>query len=232
MKNLRHSKFDLNSNERSFPSIPTDAESFKKVLLAVDKERISFVVQAYFRDRTPAAFSTNPMLWQALRNWLSSRISSIGGIAVSPWEWGLTGSATIGFSASPNKFGIPFGEHSDIDLFVVNGELFNAIFEEAKKFSIAADNQSRYLAARDTLAGQLRRGFLIDTKHIPSVDAYRISSIVHNEISIIVDKLNIEGYRVKRSHVRAYRDWAALATQLKLNLSQLREGLAASQNKA
>lgn len=231
MKNLRHSKFDLNPNERSFPSIPTDAEAFKKVLLTVDKDRISFVIQAYFRDRTPAAFSTNPMLWQALRNWLSSRISSIGGITVSPWEWGLTGSAIIGFSASPSKYGIPFGEHSDLDLFVVNGELFNAICAEAKRFSVATDNQSRYHAARETLAGQLRRGLLIDTKHIPSVDAYKSSSIIHNEISIIVDKLNVEGYRVKRSHVRAYRDWTALATQLKLNLSQLREDLAASQNK-
>lgn len=232
MKNLRHSKFDLNPSERTFPSIPTDAETFKKVLLTVDQDRISFVVQAYFRDRTPAAFSGNPMLWQALRNWLSSRISSIGGITVSPWEWGLTGSATIGFSASPNKYGIPFGEHSDLDLFVVNGELFDAICAEAKKFSIATDNQNRYGGARETLVGQLKRGLLIDTKHIPSVDAYKVNSIIHNEVSIIVDKLNVEGYRVKRSHVRAYRDWVALAAQLKLNLSQLRKDLAASQSKA
>ena len=232
MKNLRHSKFDLNPSERAFPSVPTDAETFKKVLLTVDKDRISFVVQAYFRDRTPAAFSGKPMLWQAVRNWLSSRISSIGGIAVSPWEWGLTGSATIGFSASPSKYGTPFGEHSDLDLFVVNRALFDAICAEAKKFIIATDNQSRYSGARETLNAQLKRGILIDTKHIPSVDAYKATSIIHNEISIIVDKLSAEGYRLKRSHVRAYRDWTALATQLKLNLSQLREGLAASQDKA
>lgn len=232
MTNLRHSKFDLSTTERSFPSIPDSAESFKIILLNIDKKRIPFVAQAYFRDRTPAAFSKNPMLWQALRNWLSSRISSSDGITISPWEWGLVGSAAIGFSASPSKYGTPFGEHSDLDLFVVNEELFNAINAEAKKFCIAPDNQNLHQAAKETLIRQLNRGLLIDTKHIPSLDAYKINSFIKNEISIVVDKLRAEGYQVKRSYVRVYKNWTTLATQLRLNLNQLREKLATSQNSA
>lgn len=225
MKSLRHSKFDLSPSERDFPCIPTDAQTFKQVLLAVEKKRLPFVVQAYFRDRTPAIFTDNPMLWQSLRNWLSIRITSAGGIPVSPWEWGLTGSATIGFSASPRKFGVPFGNHSDLDLFVVNPDLFNAICREARQFSAGADDWERYRSARDTLSEQLRRGILIDTKHIPSREAYKLSSLIHNEVSIIVDKLQAEGLTVKRSFVRLYRDWPSLATQLLVNLNGLREDL-------
>lgn len=225
MKSLRDTKFDLSVNERNFPGISSDANSFKRFLLSIDEERLPYLVQAYFRDRPPAAFADKPMLWQALRAWLSSRINSIGGCSISLWEFGLSGSANIGFSASPKKFGAPFGEQSDLDLFVVNTDLFEAISSEARKFTFSTNQSDRYRDARETVAAQLRRNILIDTKHIPAADQYVLNSIIHNEMSIIIDKLKLEGYTVKPSSVRVYKNWEALARQLKLNLSLLKTNL-------
>jgi hypothetical protein len=171
------------------------------------------------------------MLWGALRAWLSNRVNRQCEVSISPWEWGLNGSANLGFSASPDKFGTKFGSHSDLDLFLVNAETYEKLAREARIFSSSNSDLNRYSDARDTVNRQLARGMFLDTKQIPASDKFPINATLLNEISIIVDKLRMEGYAVERSFVRVYKNWNGLARQLRLNILSLREKLAANQNR-
>lgn len=229
MATPRHSKFELHQSERLISGIPADAYAFAQALAAVSADRVDYLVQAYVRDRTPSAFEQTPMLWGALRAWLTKRVSSQCQVSVSAWEWGLNGSANLGFSASPEKFGTRFGAHSDLDFFVVNSELYDKVFREARLFSTSSFDAQRYNNARETVDRQLNRGLFLDTKQIPASEKFPINATLLNEISIVVDKLHIEGYPVKRSFVRVYKSWNGLARQLRLNTLALRESLSAAQ---
>lgn len=226
MVNPRHSKFELNPSERLISSISAHPDAFATALLTVDLTRIDYLVQAYIRDRTPFAFEKAPMLWGALRNWLTRRVNSQCDTSISPWEWGLSGSANLGFSASPNKFGVAFGAHSDLDFFVVNKRLYELIAREGRLFSASNSEIQRYQEARKTVDQQLTRGLFLDTKQIPASEKFPNNALLLNEISIIVAKLHVEGYQVQRSFVRVYESWHGLATQLRINIKSLRSSLA------
>lgn len=225
MATLRQSKFELHQAERSISGLPVDSETFANALCAVSIDRIDYLVQSYVRDRTPSAFEKTPMLWGALRAWLTQRVSKQCQVVVSPWEWGLNGSANLGFSAAPRKFGTKFGCHSDLDFFLVNTELHEKITREARLFSASDSEPDRYRDARNTVNTQLNRGLFLDTKQIPATDKFPTNAILLNEISIVVDKLHTEGYLVKNSFVRVYKNWNGLAQQLRLNTTKLRESI-------
>jgi hypothetical protein len=224
----RHSKFELHPSERLISGIPADADAFAKALIAVSTDRVDYLVQAYVRDRTPSAFEQTPMLWGALRAWLTKRVNSQCQVSISPWEWGLNGSANLGFSASPDKFGTRFGAHSDLDFFVVNAELYDKVVREARLFSVSNFEAQRYRNARETVNRQLNRGLFLDTKQIPASEKFPINATLLNEVSIVVDKLHIESYPVERSFVRVYKNWNGLAHQLRLNILSLRKSLSAA----
>lgn len=225
MATPRHSKFELHASERQITGISTNAQVFGKALMDASSDHVDYLVQAYVRDRTPAAFEKTPMLWGAVRSWLTTRVKKQCQITLSPWEWGLNGSATLGFSASPDKFGVAFGAHSDLDFFVVNFELHEKVSREARQFAISTIDLEKYKNARETVDRQLNRGLFLDTKQIPASEKFPINSILLNEISIVVDKLNLEGYPVKRSFVRVYQNWDGLAAQLRLNMLTLRKSI-------
>lgn len=231
MATPRHSKFELDPAERLISGLPVDSDTFASALLAVSNDRVDYLVQSYVRDRTPSAFERTPMLWGALRAWLSNRVNRQCGVSISPWEWGLNGSANLGFSASPDKFGTKFGAHSDLDLFLVNAEIYEKLAREARLFSSSNSELNRYSNARETVDRQLVRGMFLDTKQIPASEKFPINATLLNEISIVVDKLRIEGYVVERSFVRVYKSWNGLAKQLRMNILSLREKLAANQNR-
>jgi hypothetical protein len=230
MSTPRHSKFELNATERLIQGVPASSQAFSQALLDVSLERIDYLVQAYVRDRTPAAFETVPLLWGAIRSWLTSRVNKQCQLSLAPWEWGLNGSANLGFSAAPDKFGIPFGSHSDLDFFIVNENLYEKVCREARQFSISDTDMNKYQNARETVTRQLTRGLFLDTKQIPAFEKFPTNALLLNEISMVVDKLRIEGYPIARSFVRVYKNWQGLAYQLRLNVTTLRKSLYNKQN--
>lgn len=220
MSSVRTSRFDLTDAERSFPAPPLDPEGFKTALLKIRPDLIGYFVRAYVRDRVPSAFSDRAMLWEAIRQWMARRISSSSGIQISPFEIGLTGSANLGFSPVPRKYGTPYGKHSDLDLFIANEQLFELVQLDASRFVITED--PKFYDQRRTVRDQIVRG-LADTHNFPaSHDDYPTTAMLLNETSIVIQKLNVEGVPSKRSHIRVYRSWADLARQMQLNFGLLR----------
>jgi hypothetical protein len=167
------------------------------------------------------------MLWQHIRRWLSDRARTVSISDVCPSDWGIAGSGGVGFSLSPEKFGNSFGEHSDLDLFLVSSAAFDLLAKEGRKFLSYTNMNPTRQQAQQTLEKQVSRGLLIDTKNIPADhERYPVASHLLNDASILMDKLKLEGITSKRSFIRVYHDWSAFTSQLRLNLKSLRDALA------
>lgn len=167
------------------------------------------VVRTWMQDRSPAAFSTLPYLWEATRDWLAKRCE------VSPCQIGLAGSAQLGFSTNPRKAFAPFDRtFSDLDLYLVSDALFRILQKEADLFVVRqlSAEKSDFLEQAKTTERTLQRGY-IDLKQIPAFhERYPRASRMKNDTSILMDKLKLSGFTLKSSHFRVYRDWNALAT--------------------
>lgn len=86
------------------------------------------IVQACLFDSSPHCFIANPLLYQAFRNEICANFN------IHPQNFTIVGSAKMGFSLNPGKFGQPFTEASDIDVVLVSEELFQDLWLQLIEF--------------------------------------------------------------------------------------------------
>lgn len=126
----------------------------------LDKADLVMFVRAYVQERTPAAFASDPMLWEAVREWFAMQLN------VHPREIGLSGSAQSGFSLKKSKRGAPFDPcSSDLDLFVVSESYLTRLERELRLF-ISSNASSFYADQVSTVERQLRMGY-VDLNQVP-----------------------------------------------------------------
>lgn len=94
---------------------PTRQE-FEEMLLSQD---VLDIVRNVIFKGVPFSFARQPDIYLQMVNQIAV------GLSVSAGNVCVVGSARLGFSLAPERFGTPFGEHSDIDVFVVSPELFD-----------------------------------------------------------------------------------------------------------
>ncbi len=173
-------------------------------------------VRTYLQERTPAAFASQPMLWEALREWVAARLR------VHAREFGLSGSAQSGFSLAAHKSGAPFNPSgSDLDMFVVNSGIFATIEGEARIFSARNFENSVFQPQAETVQRQLGMKYL-DLNQVPAQHTlYPVISTARNDASILIDRLKMHGFQLKPSHFRIYRDWESLTNWVKRSYANL-----------
>lgn len=178
-----------------------------------DADLVMFV-RSYIQERTPAAFSSRPLLWESIREWFSNRCG------VHPREVGLSGSAQTGFAFNSNRLGAPFcPKSSDLDLFIVNNDLFCCIKIESRRF--CSSRSDKYAAQIDTIDNQIRRNMHLDLLHIPpNHDKYPTIARIKNDMSILIDRLKVHDFHLKPSHLRVYKDWECLSRWVKRSYSK------------
>jgi hypothetical protein len=192
----------------NFPSPSLDPKEFIEELKRIPKEERMAMVRTWVQDRSPAAFAAVPYLWEAVREWIARRHT------LSPRQIGLAGSAQIGFSTSPSKNLSGFNKNgSDLDIYIVSEQLFEKLEKEASLFIVRqfSAEKSDFIDQANTTKTTLGRGY-VDIQNIPAKhDIYPVCSKLRNDASIIIDKLKLEGYHLKPSHFRVYKDWSAKA---------------------
>ncbi len=82
------------------------------------------IARLWISEGIPFAFRKCPALYDEIRCWLGWKLG------VSPKQISMTGSARIGKSLAPHKFGKEFDSDSDLDLFVVCEDLFGKVTED------------------------------------------------------------------------------------------------------
>ena len=94
---------------------PTQQE-FEEMLLTRD---IIDILRNVMFTGVPFSFAGQPEIYLRMVDHIAT------GLDVAADDVCVVGSARLGFSLAPDRFGTPFGEHSDIDVLVVSSELFD-----------------------------------------------------------------------------------------------------------
>lgn len=181
------------------------------------------LARLWLSEGIPSAFRDCPAAYESVRSWLSTWLS------VHAKEIGLSGSARLGASLAPHKLGKPFGNTSDLDIFIVSSNLFDSLREEFRKWSF--DFESGQLSPRNVReAGfwrdnnmrgprTIQRGF-IDQKMIPNLPTYPITKKLSQGMWLLIEKLKITPNtpHPKEASVRCYSSWDSFVRQVSLNL--------------
>ena len=80
------------------------------------------IVQKYLFDHPPFYFKNTPGLFEDFRDEVCAFFK------IHQQNFAIVGSAQIGFSLSPEHYGIPFGSTSDIDVVLVSEDLFQDLW--------------------------------------------------------------------------------------------------------
>jgi hypothetical protein len=92
------------------------SEEFKQLISALDNHRV--LAKVFLLEGTPFVFENRPMKYVIFREQVADRFE-IGSQDVC-----IVGSAKLGYSPSPHKFGTPFAETSDVDVVIISEPLF------------------------------------------------------------------------------------------------------------
>ena len=203
---------------------PTPEEVLSAARTGGEQARVA-LARLWLSEGIPCAFRECPAVYESIRSWLSNWIN------VHPKEIGLSGSARLGCSLSPNKLGKPFGINSDLDLFVISSSLFERLRDEFLRWSfdfesgkVTASNEREATFWRDNNERGpklIQRGF-IDQEMIPNKQNYQLAKKISQAMWLLVEKLKLtsKAPHPKHASVRCYTSWDSFVRQMSKNLEQ------------
>lgn len=114
-------------------------EQLKSLLKAMDN--FDVLVKVFFLEGLPFVFSNSPMKYLIFREQVADRFE------IGYQDVCIVGSAKLGFSPSPHKFGVPFSTTSDVDVVLISDGLFDrgshALFEHINRIGPPLDFSNR-----------------------------------------------------------------------------------------
>jgi hypothetical protein len=182
------------------------------------------IARLWLSEGIPFAFKSTPALYESARTWLGVRLD------VDPKEIHITGSARIGQSLAPKKIGTSFGNHSDLDLFVVSQALFDRMKVDFNHWSyqfeggfVQPNNETErkyWMDNNERGPGLIQRGFL-DSRIVPNREKYPTIQNIAQTMWLLKSKLDLtEGApSIKSASVRCYKDWVSYVQQMVISLS-------------
>ncbi len=93
-----------------------DKDQFRELVLELDSHKI--LAKVFLLEGVPYVFKGNPMKYVVFREQIADQFD------VGSQDVCIVGSAKLGYSPSPHKFGDPFEESSDVDVVIVSDSLF------------------------------------------------------------------------------------------------------------
>ncbi len=93
------------------------AEDFKRLVRSLDDHRI--LAKVFLLEGTPHVFQDSSMKYVIFRERIADEFH------VGSQDVRIVGSARLGFSPSPNKYGTLFSETSDVDVVIVSSSWFD-----------------------------------------------------------------------------------------------------------
>ena len=175
----------------------------------------------WLTEGIPFVFRDYPMLFAYSRQ----RLGDI--LETDPKNISLTGSARLGFSMNPRKFGVPWAsKNSDLDLFVVSNLWFNYLVSDfqlfASRYSAGLEqpyntNEGVYFSQNvNETPDTIRRGF-IDQKRIPNRKRYeRAVALARaaDQLSRIINREMPPDCAIRKVSIRVYSEWPRVISQI------------------
>ncbi len=177
------------------------------------------------------AFIRCPAIYEFLRKWIGEELN------INTKQITLLGSARIGYSLAPNKFGRKFGKDSDLDLSIVAKHIFEKLKIESENFINDYSNnrivpktvsQRHYWEENiKFIERNLSSGFM-DVNKIPYIkERYPETQYLGNLMWRLKEKLNItpNAPNIKRASLRVYDTWNSLINRVSFNLFWLNNNI-------
>jgi hypothetical protein len=181
------------------------------------------IARQWLSEGIPYAFKDCPGVYESVRSWIAVRLD------IDPKEVNITGSARLGQSLAPNKIGKPFGNDSDLDIFIISNELFEKLKKDFNEWSF--DFESKIIAASNNREdgfwkGNLHRGpkniarGFLDSNIVPNHEKYSHVRNVAQTMYLLKEKLDVTEHAPNICHasVRCYKSWGCYVQQISLGL--------------
>ncbi len=213
--------FKVSSHLRGVVSAYPEAKLISEAAKNGGESARQAIARQWLSEGIPFAFKECPGIYESIRSWVGSRLN------IDPKELNVTGSARLGQSLAPNKMGKPFGDGSDLDIFIISSELFEQLKSDFHQWSydfetgvISASNERESGFWTENLhrgPKNIARGF-IDSNIVPNHDKYRYVRNVAQTMYLLKEKLDVTSEVPKFSHasVRCYKSWASYVQQISL----------------
>lgn len=195
---------------------PKDWDQFGKL----GKRDVYRFTRLWLTEGIPFAFRDKPILYELGREVLARDLGD------DPKHFSMTGSGRLGFSLAEQKFGQPYEQSSDLDVFVVSPELFGKLCGDAQLFvdrfraGLAVphtDGERKYWPKNaDELPSSIRRGF-VDSWRVPSLDRYPAFQTVSKALTVLKETLRLnsdDGWTPNGLSLRAYASWDRAVAQI------------------
>lgn len=196
--------------------------NFRSAATKIDEKGKEFLYRAFISEGIPAAFQKAPLYFENIRELIAKSLD------IHPKNVVLIGSARLGYSFTPKKYGNPVNRESDLDFALVSHPLFketrDTFYKWKKNFETSkiSPNKNEEEFWKENLkrgSDNIKRGFL-DINKIPSI--YPLPS----KITKICDYINQEINKFNNDitpqagvFIRIYKDWDTFFTQSVLNLN-------------
>ena len=92
------------------------ADEFKELIVRLDQHRV--LAKVFLLEGVPHVFEKSPMKYVIFREQVADRFG------VGSQDVCIVGSAKLGYSPSPHRYGMAFSEQSDVDVVVISQPLF------------------------------------------------------------------------------------------------------------
>jgi len=213
--------FKVSSHLRGVVSAYPEAKLITEAAKNGGESARQAIARQWLSEGIPFAFKECPGIYESIRSWVGSRLN------IDPKELNVTGSARLGQSLAPNKMGKPFGDGSDLDIFIISSELFEQLKSDFHKWYydfetgvISASNEREsgfWTANLHRGPKNIARGF-IDSNIVPNHDKYRYVTNVAQTMYLLKEKLDVTSEAPKFSYasVRCYKSWASYVQQISL----------------
>lgn len=204
-------------------------DDLKSLILAMDN--FDVVAKVFLLEGVPAVFAKSPMKYLIFREQVADHFE------IGYQDVCIVGSAKLGFSPSPHKFGKAFAETSDVDVVVISSELFDQGTHELFRYlhkvgpTLEYDNAKPVsVAARDwRLHKEAVRNFVYENfnpAHLPDDHPLR-NQIFSNISSTSALFLALEPQVfVSKIRCRIFKHWRSAEQYYVNTLRQLKRQLA------
>ncbi len=179
---------------------PEPAQLLAAVHAATPKE-IEAIARLWLTEGIPAAFKNTPIHYEHMRHHVAEELE-IHARSIS-----IVGSARLGYSLKPIKFGRLFNPDSDLDLFIVDKDLFDGCIKAAERWrdDVIAGRLVRKKIPFNHLSAVIASGY-INPGWIPEKDEYQPVPRIKVAVRNAQRKLKKLGHHNKAS-ARIYEDW-------------------------
>ncbi len=178
---------------------------------------IEAISRLWLTEGIPAVFEKVPLHYEHLRHSVAEDLK------ISERFISMVGSARLGYSLAPKKFGNVLNPDSDLDLFIVDKKLFDACIDAAQRWrdDVIAGRATYRKIPFDNLKKVVESGY-INPKYIPEKDEYQPIPRIRVAVRNAQRKLERLGHHHELS-ARIYMSWTRAFAKICFDVRDLQK---------